>query len=182
MHTVYGQCPFGIAHTLWARPYARRQGCLPRTPPSRRVPGCGAGALECDDSNESALSASPHVGRPPEPGDGGDAVTQTSPPGDSRTDKCAREARAHCQVGLAGREASLSVAPCEKVAGLAFRNLYRSVRRCGLRARLSQQAPLGRAPQIRRCGNPKMRPTADWTNAFVKTLCPRRRQPPGPQP
>ena len=29
---------------------------------------------------------------------------------------------------------------------------------------------------------PKMRPTADWTNAFVKSLCPRRRQPSGPQP
>ena len=41
-----------------------------------------------------------------------DAVTQTSPPGDSRTDKCAREARAHCQVGLAGREASLAPDPC----------------------------------------------------------------------
>ena len=78
-----------------------------------------------------ALSASPHVGRPPEPGDGGDAVTRTSPPGDSRTDKCAREARAHCQVGLVGKEASLSVAPCEKVAVLAFRNPYRGVRSCG---------------------------------------------------
>ena len=67
MHTVYGQCPFSIAHTLWARPYPRRQDGLPRTPPSHRVPGCGAEALECDDSNESALSASPHVSRPPEP-------------------------------------------------------------------------------------------------------------------
>ena len=103
----------------------------------------------------SHFPLSPGVGRPPEPGHEGDAVTQTSPPGDSRTDKCAREARAHCQVGLAGWEASLAPAPCEKVAGLAFRNLYRSVRRCGLSARLSQQAPLGRAHQIRRCASPR---------------------------
>ena len=31
-----------------------------------------------------ALSASPDVDRPPEPGDGGDAGTQTKPPGESR--------------------------------------------------------------------------------------------------
>ena len=106
-------------------------------------------------SVKPALSASTTWTGRRNSGDEEDADTRNTPSDESRPGK------AHIRwmsplgrsfhIGRAGKAASLSMAPCEKVAGSAFRNPYRGVRRCGLPARLSQQVPLRRAPQIRRC-------------------------------
>ena len=129
----------------------------------------------------SHFPLSPGVGRPPEPGHEGDAVTQTSPPGDSRTDKCARGKGA-----LSGRTGRLGSISCP------------GSMREGSGVSVSQ--PVSQRPEMRSAGatvsasparasasdsalrQPKVRPTGDSANAFVKTPCPRRRQPPGPQP
>ena len=182
MHTVYGQCPFGIAHTLWARRYARRQSCLPRTPPSRRVPGCGAEDLECDDSNEFALSAVARRGSP-----AGTRTRRRRGHADLTAGRQPnRQMRARGKGALSGRTGRLGSISCPG-----------SVRE-GSGVSVSQ--PVSQRPEMRSVGatvsagparasasdsalrQPKVRPTGDSTNAFVKTLCPRRRQPRGPQP
>ena len=182
MHTVYRQCPFSIAHTLWARPYPRRQGRLPRIPPSRRVPGCGAGALGCDDSSEAGSFR---------------FAPRESPAGTRR-----RRRRGHADL-TAGRQPNRQMRARGKGAlsgrtgrqgSISFRGSVRE----GSGVSVSQ--PVSQRPEMRSAGAtvsadpaqasasdsalqvPEARPTGDSTNAFVKTPCPRRRQPPGPQP